>query len=137
MNKQTELVGTMTKETLKTVAETLVSYCREGKEAQGLEELYASDAVSMEAAPSPDGMGPESKGIDAIRGKHAWWEENFEVHDATVDGPFVHGDDRFAVIFALDATHKQSGKREAMREVAIYTLNAEGKIAREEFYYPS
>ncbi|MEM9641968.1 MAG: nuclear transport factor 2 family protein [Pseudomonadota bacterium] len=120
---------------LKSLAETLVKYCREDNTMQGLDELYDPQAVSMEAAPGPDGMDPESKGIDGIKGKHAWWDENFEVHEATVDGPFLHGSDRFAVIFGIDATHKASGQRQPMREVAIYTVNDAGKIVREEFYY--
>lgn len=124
----------MTTETLKRVAETMVDNCRNGRELEGLEALYDPGAVSMEAGPGPDGRGPESKGIDAIRGKHAWWSDNFEVHGGDVQGPFLHDGDRFAVIFEIDATHKASGQRQSMREVAIYTLNSDGKIAREEFY---
>ena len=89
----------------------------------------------MEAEQGPDGTDPESKGVEAIKGKHAWWAENFEVHDAAVDGPYVHGDDRFAVIFEIDATHKASSQRNRMKEVAIYTTNPAGQIVREEFYY--
>lgn len=119
---------------LKKVADALVTYCKAGQEADALAELYDPAAVSMEAAPMPDGRGPETVGIEGIKGKHTWWADNFEVHAAKVDGPFLHDGDRFAVIFEIDATHKPSGQREAMREVAIYTLNSAGKIAREEFY---
>ncbi len=124
----------VTTETLKTVAQTLVDYCRTGKEEQGLAELYDQRAVSVEVGPGPDGSNPESAGMEAIKGKHTWWAENFEVHEASVEGPFIHDGDRFAVIFQIDATHKASGQRQGMREVGIYTLNSDGKIAREEFY---
>lgn len=124
-------------DTLKSVAETLVRYCREGKEQQGLDELYAEDAASYEAQPGPDGGSREFIGLDAIRGKHAWWGENFEVHGLEVDGPYLHGDDRFAVNFGIDATMKASGERSQVKEVAVYRINGAGKIAREEFYMHS
>ncbi|MEO0385991.1 MAG: nuclear transport factor 2 family protein [Pseudomonadota bacterium] len=124
----------MSIETLKSVAATLVEYCKTQQEDKGLAELYAPDAVSAEAVAM--GETPrEVAGMEALRGKHAWWEENFEVHGGGVEGPFFHGEDRFAVIFDVDATNKASGERSQMREVAIYTLNADGKIAREEFFY--
>ncbi|MEM8787438.1 MAG: SnoaL-like domain-containing protein [Pseudomonadota bacterium] len=124
----------MSTDTLKTVANTLADYCRTDKEEQGLSELYASDAVSVEATEGPSG-DRVATGLEAIRGKHQWWADNFEVHAAGVDGPFLHGDDRFSLIFDIDATHKQSGQRQAMKEVAVYSLNDAGKIAREEFFY--
>ncbi|WP_112321350.1 nuclear transport factor 2 family protein [Oceanibium sediminis] len=124
----------MSVDTLKTVASTLVDYCRTGQEAKGLSELYALDATSTEAGPGPDGGDPLSNGVDAIRGKHAWWAENFEVHSITVDGPYLHGDKSFAVIFEIDATHTASGQRQAMKEVALYTLNDAGKIIAEAFF---
>ncbi len=118
--------------TLEQIANTLVEACRNQGEAQLLEDHYHPDAISVEAADF-SGMGREVKGVDGIRGKHAWWAENFEVHGGDVQGPYLHGDDRFAVIFEIDATHKQSGERTKMKEVAIYHV-ADGKIVREEFF---
>lgn len=119
---------------LKDVADALVAHCKAGTEAQALEELYSEQAESIEAFPGPGMDSPITKGRAAIQGKHDWWNENFEVHDATVDGPYLHGEDRFAVIFELDATNRDSGDRMKMKEVAIYTAD-EGKIVREEFFY--
>lgn len=120
--------------TLKEIAEKFIENCRTGQEMKGLAELYSPNAVSVEAAVMP-GMGSAaSEGVEAIKGKHAWWEANFEAHDAQVTGPFFHGDDRFAVIFEVDATEKNSGQRTKMEEVAIYTVE-NGKIVREEFFY--
>lgn len=118
---------------LKEIAEALVAHCRNRTEAEGLATLYAPDAVSVEPV-AMDGGPREFAGLDAIRGKHEWWENAMEVHEATVEGPFLHGDDRFAVIFGIDATDRQSGRRHAMREVGVYTV-AGGRIVREEFYY--
>jgi hypothetical protein len=89
----------------------------------------------VEAFAMPGTDSRESRGVDAIKGKHDWWNSAMELHSASVDGPFVHGDDRFAVIFGFDATDRKSGERTQMKEVAIYTVNGDGKIVREEFYY--
>ncbi|QHQ36970.1 SnoaL-like domain-containing protein [Algicella marina] len=125
----------MAREALKQTAETLVEYCRTGQEEKGLEELYAPDAVSVEPMAMPGTDSRETEGVEGIKGKHLWWSENFEVHGGDVQGPYFHGDDRFAVIFEIDATEKSSGKREKMKEVGLYTIDAAGKIRREEFFY--
>lgn len=124
----------MNAEVLMAAAEKLVAFCRAGAPEHGLAELYHPDAVSVEATPGPDG-GAETRGLDGIRGKHAWWNEAMEVHSAAVEGPFPHGDDRFAVIFGFEATERASGRRFEMREVAVYTIDPAGKITREEFFY--
>jgi ketosteroid isomerase-like protein len=118
--------------TLKEIAEALVDGCRTGKERENLDRLYHPDAVSVEAA-DYTGQGRETAGLDGIRGKHDWWDGAMEVHSAEVEGPFLHGDDRFAVIFDIDATDKASGQRMPMREVAVYHV-ADGRIVREEFF---
>ena len=118
--------------TLKEIAEALVAACRSQGEAALLESHYAADIVSVE--PVDMGQGRETHGLDGVKGKHAWWDENFEVHGGDVQGPFLHGEDRFAVIFEIDATQKATGERTQMKEVALYTV-AEGKIVREEFFY--
>lgn len=119
---------------VKGVSEALVAHCRNGTEAEALATLYSEECVSVEAFAMEPGQSPETKGLDGIRGKHAWWEENFEVHEAKVEGPHLHGDDRFAVIFEIDSTHKPSGMRSQANEVAVYHV-ADGKIVREEFFY--
>jgi ketosteroid isomerase-like protein len=118
--------------TLKDIAEALVDGCRTGKERANLDRLYHPDAVSVEAA-DYSGQGRETAGLDGIKGKHDWWDSAMEVHSAEVEGPFLHGDDRFAVIFDIDATDKTSGQRMPMREVAVYHV-ADGRIVREEFF---
>jgi ketosteroid isomerase-like protein len=118
--------------TLKEIAEALVEGCRTGKELENLDKLYHAEAVSVEAM-DYSGQGRETPGLDGIKGKHAWWDGAMEMHSAEVEGPFLHGEDRFAVIFDIDATDKASGQRMPMREVAIYHV-ADGKIVREEFF---
>jgi hypothetical protein len=72
-------------------------------------------------------------GIEAIRGKVKWWQENHEVHSSTVTGPWPH-DNRFSVGFQVDITNKPSGRRMKLDEVGLYTID-NGKIVREEFFY--
>lgn len=120
---------------LEDIAADLVAGCREGREAANLDKLYAPDAVSVEAVDF-SGKGRETTGLDGIRGKHEWWDANFEVHGGAISEPMPHGDDRFAVIFEMDVTDRTRGQRNAMREVGIYTV-ADGRIVREEFFYPT
>ena len=123
----------MSAEYVKATAEALVAHCRAGTTRQGLKELYDPEAVSVEAV-SMHGESRETQGLKAIDGKHEWWESAMEVHSAATDGPFVNGD-RFSVIFEFDATDRNTGKRNAMKEVAVYTVGDAGKIVREEFFY--
>ena len=115
------------------IAKKYVELCKEGKGEECLSTLFASDALSVEAA-APPGGDRIVKGLDAIRGKSKWWNENHTVHKAEVFGPYPH-DDRFAVRFLYDVTNKPSGKRFTMDEVGLFTV-VNGKIAREEFFYP-
>ncbi len=114
------------------IARELVAGCREGREEDNLDRLYSQDAVSVEAA-APSGVDRVTRGREGIHGKHAWWRETFIVHAQTVTGPFVHPDDRFAVIFEVDAEHKETGDRSQSHEVALYHV-ADGRIVREEFF---
>ncbi len=118
---------------LKEIAQELVAGCREDRAKENLAKLYAPDAVSVEAM-DMEGMGRETRGVDAIRGKHDWWEGAHEVSGASVSDPFMHGEDRFAVIFEVQGKVKESGETFDMREVGVYHV-ADGKIVREEFFY--
>lgn len=117
---------------LKAIADELVAGCRENRTRENLDKLYAPGAVSVE--PSDMGGGRDSVGLAAIHGKHDWWDANFDVLDLNVEGPFLHGDDRFAVIFEMETVNKVSGERGRAREVGIYHVK-DGKIVREEFFY--
>ena len=79
--------------------------------------------------------GPMSvcRGKDAVKQKGDWWRENHEVHSASVEGPYVNGD-QFAVRFKYDITPKETGKRVTMDEVGLYTVKG-GKITEERFFY--
>ena len=114
------------------IARKLVELCRQGKNEEALDTLYADDAVSVEAMAMPDAP-PEVKGLSAIKAKGEWWMNNHEIHSSSVTGPWPHGD-RFIVGFQFDVTNKPSGRRIKMEEAGLYHVR-NGKIIREEFFY--
>ena len=119
-----------------TVGKKLVELCKEGKAMEAINTLYSPHIVSVEAGPDSPNMKARMEGIDAVKGKATWWEQNHEVHKAEAEGPYPHHD-RFIVHFKYDVTAKagpMAGKRMALDETALYTVK-DGKIVQEEFFY--
>lgn len=114
------------------VANAYVALCKQGKFEECLDQLFSSDAVSVEAG-APPGMDPVASGISAIRAKGQAWGEAHEIHSVEVTGPYPNGE-RFAVRFVLDVTNKPSKRRMQMDEIGLFTVES-GKINREEFFY--
>jgi ketosteroid isomerase-like protein len=113
------------------VGNKLVSFCKQGKNQEAIEQLYAQDIVSIEPAGTPD-MPAESKGLEAVRGKNKWFENKYTVNKVEVLGPFPN-EDQFTVYFNFDTTDKETKKSMKMEEIALYTTK-DGKIVREEFF---
>lgn len=127
---------------LREVATTLVEGCRNGTASDNLDKLYAENAVSVEAYANPEmKMEREARGLDAIKGKHAWWESMFEEQigaippEQAVKGPYYFGDDTFGVHFQMKVKNKETGEVTEGSEIATYHVK-DGKIVREEFFYP-
>lgn len=99
-----------------------------------MKELYADNIVSVEAIARPDGSF-ETAGKEAVIQKSADWAAAHEIHSGSIEGPFLLLD-QFSVIFDFEVTPKSTGKRVALREIAVYTVS-NGKIIKEEFYYGS
>ncbi len=114
------------------LAQKYVALCKEAKFEQCLQELFAENAVSVEAW-APPGVERTTSGLPALREKSRRWALDNEVHRSEVLGPFPN-DQRFAVIFRFEVTHKPSGRRVPMEEVGLFTVES-GKITREEFFY--
>ena len=123
-----------TPQELMQLGQTLIEHCSNQREQELQENYYTQDAISVEAVAMPDGNA-EAVGRDAIKAKGEWWYGAHELHSSEFEGPFVHGSDRFSVIFNIDVTQKESGQRIQMREIATYHVNDAGKITREEFAY--
>lgn len=115
------------------IARKMVDLCRQGKNLEALDTLFADDMVSVEACDMPGAPPRELKGRAAVKSKGEWWIANHDVHDASISGPWPH-EERFIVVFRYDVTNKPSGQRMQMEEAALYTVK-NGKILREEFFY--
>ena len=113
------------------VANRLVELCREGKFEETQKELYADNAVSIEA---DDSMGPRTtEGLPAILKKGEMFSSMVqEFHGSTISDPVVGGN-CFAISWDLDATMKGK-ERELMSEVCVYTVK-NGKIVSEQFFH--
>src|SRR5437660_3717369 len=93
----------------KEVGKKVVELTRKQAWKEAIESLYSKDIVSVDAR-AMEGGSPESRGIEAVRGKTDWWVNTMDVHSAAVSVPFV-AHDRFVVQYDIDATDKNSKKR--------------------------
>jgi len=117
------------------VGQKLAEFCRQNKNVDAVDALYAPGVVSIEAASHP-GMPQRQEGIDAIRKKNQWWLDNHTIHGTTIGGPFPHGE-RFIILYKTDVTPKvgpMAGKRMQVEEAGLYTVR-DGKVVQEEFFY--
>ena len=115
----------------KEIAEKLVKWCKEGEFEKPYQHLYSPDIVSIENDGSTE--GGRVVGFEGIQKKGEWWKGNFEVHNTTVSDPVV-AENWFSLCFEMDTTHKPSGHRSTMSEIAVYQVK-EGKIVKEQFFY--
>lgn len=111
----------------------IAKHCNAGTERVGLDTLYHADCVSVEALEGPNGQ--EAHGLVAIRGKHDWWDSAFEEHKLSAEGPYFNAPNRFTLIFQMDVTERESGQRMQMSEIGLYTVDSDGLITREEFFF--
>ena len=112
------------------VAKSVVELTNKQAWREALDTLYDKDIVSVEAR-GMNGGSPETRGIEGVRRKTDWWEQNMQIHSFKAHGPFV-AHDRFVVQYEADVTDKNSNKRMQLSEVGVYTVK-NGKIVREEF----
>ena len=116
------------------IGKQLIALCNERKGLEAVDTLYDEKIVSIEGQES-DELPARMEGVQAVRGKNAWWYDNHEIHDEGASGPYCGlRDDQFAAHFEMDVTFKPTGERQRLVEVALYTV-ANGKIVQEEFLY--
>ncbi len=111
------------------VANRLIELVKAQKEAQAMDELYHPDIVTIESA----GENRESRGIESCKNKAVWFNSMFENHGVEILGPYPN-EEKFAVHYNYDLTHRESGNRFNMLEIALYEVK-DGKIVWEKFYY--
>ena len=114
------------------VGSRLVELTRADKDEQALAELYADKVESVEAGGADADSVQTFSGIDAVREKHAWWNQVATLHASTAEGPYAGaGDNHFVVKFWMDIT-MEGQPRSEMTEVGLYTV-VDGKIVREVY----
>src|SRR6201995_101304 len=114
---------------VRTVGTKFVELCRQGKNFDVMRTMYAPNIVSVE------GDGKETAGQQPVIKKSEDWVADKTFHGEKVLGPYFNGPNQFAVHFTLDITPKATGKRIALQEVGVYTVNKDDKITREQFFY--
>jgi len=112
------------------VADRLVKLCRDNKNLEAIDELYAENVVSKEPKGSDMAL---TTGKSAVRKKTEEWYEKLEtMHKEEISEPLV-ADGYFSIMMYVDATYKTVG-RMPMSELAVYGVK-DGKIISDEFFY--
>ncbi|MFD1614060.1 SnoaL-like domain-containing protein [Gelatiniphilus marinus] len=113
------------------VANKWAQMCREGKNMECIEELYADHVVSKEMPGVP--YGEIVSGKQNVWDKSKQWLDNVqEFHSGTISDPVVAGN-HFTSKMEFDVTFKDRG-RQQMEEVCVFEVN-DGKIVNEQFFY--
>lgn len=113
------------------VANRLISLCREGKNMEAIEELYADNIVSKEMPGVPNEIITGKK--EVTKKSVEWFANVQEFHSGQISDPTIAGN-HFSCSMDLDVTFKDSG-RQHMKELCVYEVN-NGKIVTEQFFYP-
>ncbi len=118
--------------TTQETADELVKMCRAGNFTKAYDELFAENAEAIEPEGLPDNR---VKGLDNLREKSKGFAESVqEMHSMEVSNPIVAGQ-HFSCTMKMDITFKEQGRRKD-EEVCVYETNSEGKIVKEQFFYP-
>lgn len=116
--------------TTKQIADRLVELCRKGDMEGAQKELFAEDAVSIEAS-GGGGFEKETKGIIAISKKGEQWNAMVEkVHAMEMSDPIL-APNSFACTLRMHVDMKGKGPMD-IKELCVYKVK-DGKIISEEF----
>src|SRR5215218_3294189 len=114
---------------LQSVADRFVELCNQGKNFDVMRTLYAPDIVSVE------GDGTETHGQQPVIKKSEDWVADKSFDFQAIKGPYFNGPNQFAVHVTHTVTTKATGKQVTLEEVGVYTVNADDKITREQFFF--
>lgn len=113
------------------IANRLVTLCRQQKWRDAQQELFATDAVSIEPYATP-AFGKETRGLPAIFEKGDRFEAMVEtMHALKVSEPLI-ATSAFACTMEMDVTMKGQGRMH-MTELCVYNVK-NGKIVSEQFH---
>ncbi len=115
------------------VAQKWADMCREGKNLDCVNELYAENVVSREMPGGPNPEWEVVSGKQNVWNKNKQWLDNVEdFHSGDISDPVVAGN-HFTVKMDFDCTFKEGG-RQQMEELCVFEVK-DGKIASEQFFY--
>jgi hypothetical protein len=115
------------------IARDFTDMLRQGQFVAARERFWAADVRSIEPHDLPDGIAAEVSGIDAARAKTIRWFGSRHIHDLSIDGPFVTGN-QFALFLDMMIAGQPSGADQPFTEIAIFTVR-DGQISEERYFY--
>lgn len=115
------------------VARDFTDMLRQGQFVAAGERFWAADVRSIEPHDLPGGIAAEILGIEAARAKTVRWFGSRHIHDLSIDGPFVTGD-QFALFLDMMIAGKPSEGDQPFTEIAVFTVR-DGKISEERYFY--
>ena len=117
--------------TTEQIASRITELCSQGQFETAQTELFAEDAISIEAFETAD-FPKETVGLEAIIAKgHHFNSMVEEMHGGSVSEPLIAGNS-FAVLMTMDMTMKGK-ERMSMTELCVYQIK-DGKIISESFH---
>lgn len=115
------------------VAHDFTAMLRQGQFMAARERFWAADVRSIEPHDLPGGISADVSGIEAARAKTAHWFGSRCIHDLSIDGPFVTGN-QFALFLDMMIAGQPSGADQPFTEIAIFTVR-DGQISEERYFY--
>ncbi len=115
------------------IARDFTDMLRQGQFVAARERFWAADVRSIDPHDLPGGISAEVSGIDAARAKAAHWFGSRRIHDLSIDGPFVTGN-QFALFLDMMIAGQPSRPDQPFTEIAVFTVR-DGQISEERYFY--
>ena len=113
--------------TTRQIALRLIELCRQQKFSAARKELFAEDAISIEA------NGEQIAGLKALNEKEKHWHQSIAaIHAIKFSKPLI-SDNFFSIAITWDLTYKGK-ERGGWKELAVFEVKDE-KVVLEKFYY--
>jgi hypothetical protein len=119
--------------TIQDVARDFTFMLRQGQFIAARERFCAADIRSIEPHDLPGGIPAAVSGIEDARAKNVRWFGTRHIHDLSIDGPFVTGN-QFALFLDMMIAGQTSGGDQPFTEIAIFTVR-DGRICEERYFY--
>ena len=115
----------------KEIANKLVAYCRKANWSGAQNELYDTNAISIEPYVTPE-FPKETKGLKAITEKGKKFDAMVDkIHSIEASEPLIAGNS-IAFTLRMDLTMKGKGRMNSP-ELCVYQVK-DGKVISEEFF---